>query len=122
VACRKPYSPGWSAGPNPGCPRLSGGKRGIDSHSVLLRLAEVLWVDLEELTGSADRDETGRRAYPAAPLIEQAMMGYGAPGPLDGSEESGREVTWTTCVRRRALRIRPIRQPAMTRRAASCPS
>ncbi len=57
------------------------GKRGVDSHSVLVRLAEVLRVDIEELTGSADRDETGRRAYPAAPLIEQAMMGYGAPSP-----------------------------------------
>ena len=61
------------------------GKRSVDSHSALLRLAEVLRVDIEELTGSADRDETGRRAYPAASLIEQAMMGYGVPGPLDGS-------------------------------------
>jgi hypothetical protein len=64
----------------------------VDSHSVLLRLAEVLRVDLEELTGSADRNETGRRAHPAAPLIEQAMMGYGAPGPVDGSGEPEREV------------------------------
>jgi transcriptional regulator with XRE-family HTH domain len=69
------------------------GKRGVDSHSVLVRLAEVLRVDIEELTGSADRDETARRAYPAAPLIEQAMIGYGAPGPLDGGEETGREVS-----------------------------
>jgi len=69
------------------------GKRRVDSHSVLVRLAEVLRVDIEELTGSADRDETGRRAYPAASLIEQAMMGYGAPGLLDGGEESGREVS-----------------------------
>ena len=29
------------------------GKRGVDSHSVLVRLAEVLRVDIEELTGSA---------------------------------------------------------------------
>jgi hypothetical protein len=58
-----------------------------------VRLAEVLRVDIEELTGSADPDETARRAYPAAPLIEQAMMGYGAPGPLDGGEETGREVS-----------------------------
>ncbi len=69
------------------------GKRGVDSHSVLVRLAEVLRVDIEELTGSADRDETGSRAHPAAPLIEQAMMGYGAPGPVDGGEEPGREVS-----------------------------
>jgi transcriptional regulator with XRE-family HTH domain len=69
------------------------GKRGVDSHSVLVRLAEVLRMDIEEITGSGDEDETGRRAYPAAPLIERAMMGYGAPGPLDGGEESGREVS-----------------------------
>ncbi len=52
------------------------GQRGVDSHSVLVRLAEVLRVDIEELTGSGDQDETGRRAHPAAPVI-----GYGAPGP-----------------------------------------
>jgi transcriptional regulator with XRE-family HTH domain len=67
------------------------GKRGVDSHSVLVRLAEVLRVDIEELVGSADRDETGRRAYAAAPLIEQAMMGYETPGPLDSGDEPGRE-------------------------------
>ena len=50
-------------------------------------------MDLEEFTGSADRDETGRPAHPAVPLIERAMMGYGAPGPVDGGEEPGREVT-----------------------------
>jgi transcriptional regulator with XRE-family HTH domain len=69
------------------------GKRGVDSHSVLVRLAEVLRGDIAELTGSADRDETGRRAYPAASLIEQAMMGYGARGPVDGADESGREAS-----------------------------
>jgi transcriptional regulator with XRE-family HTH domain len=69
------------------------GKRGVDSHSVLVRLAEALRVHLEELTGSADRDETGRRAYTAAPLIEQAMMGYGTPGPLDSGDEPGRKAS-----------------------------
>lgn len=43
-------------------------------------------MDIEELTGSADQDETGRRTYAAAPLIEQAMMAYGTPGPLDGGD------------------------------------
>jgi hypothetical protein len=45
---------------------------------------------------AADRtgqDETGRRAYPAASLIDQAMMGYGTPGPLGGREEQEREVS-----------------------------
>jgi transcriptional regulator with XRE-family HTH domain len=69
------------------------GKRGIDSHSVLMRLAEVLRVDIEELTGSGDQDEIGRRAYPAASLIEQSMMGYGTPGALGGRDEPGREVS-----------------------------
>ena len=56
------------------------GKRGIDSHSVLARLAEVLHVDIEELTGSGDGVEPSRRVHPAASLIEQAMMAYGASG------------------------------------------
>ena len=67
------------------------GKRGIDSHSVLVRLADVLRVDIEELTGSSDRVDTGSRAYQEASLIEQAMMGYGATGPVDGDE--GREAS-----------------------------
>jgi hypothetical protein len=48
-------------------------------------------VDIEEFTGSDDQDETGRRAYPAASLIEQAMMGYGTSGPVDGGDEPGRD-------------------------------
>src|SRR5690348_4596405 len=98
------------------------GKRGIDSHSVLVRLAEVLRVDIAELTGSADRDETGRRAHLAAPLIEQAMMGYGAPGPVDGSGEQEREVSLDFLRRRHALRTRHIRPPGTTRRVVSCPT
>ena len=58
-----------------------------------MRLAEVLRVDLEELAGSADRDETGRPAHPAVPVIEQAMMGYGIPSPLDSGDEPGREAS-----------------------------
>jgi transcriptional regulator with XRE-family HTH domain len=69
------------------------GERGVDSHSVLVRLAEVLRVDIEDLVGSADGDETGSRAYPAVPLIEQAMMGYGTPGPLESDDEPGREAS-----------------------------
>ena len=67
------------------------GKRGVDSHSVLVRLSEVLRVDIEEFTGSGGQDEIGRRAYPAASLIEQAMMGYGTSGPVDGGDEPGRD-------------------------------
>ena len=98
------------------------GKRGVDSHSVLVRLAEVLRVDIEELTGSANRDETGRRAHPAAPLIEQAMMGYGTPARWTAATSRGGRSAWTSCARRRAPRTRPIRPPATTRRAVSCPA
>lgn len=54
------------------------GKRGIDSHSVLTRLAEILRVEVAEITGPAGGSGNTPCAYPAAPLIEQAMMGYGA--------------------------------------------
>jgi transcriptional regulator with XRE-family HTH domain len=93
------------------------GKRSVDSHSVLLRLAEVLRVDIEELTGSADRDETGRRAYPAASLIEQAMMGYGVPGLLDGSG-----VTLDFLRSQASSVYQAIRPPATTRQVVSCPA
>jgi transcriptional regulator with XRE-family HTH domain len=69
------------------------GKRGIDSHSVLVRLAEVLHVDIEELTGSGDGDEPGRRVHPAVSLIEQAMMAYGAAGAPAEDDESDREAS-----------------------------
>jgi transcriptional regulator with XRE-family HTH domain len=69
------------------------GKRGIDSHSVLVRLAHVLRVDIEELTGSGDGDEPGRRVHPAASPIEQAMMAYGVPDAPAAREEPDREVS-----------------------------
>jgi len=68
-------------------------KRGIDSHSVLVRLADVLHVDIEELTGAGDGDEPGRRVHPAASSIEQAMMAYGVPDGSAEQEEPGREVS-----------------------------
>jgi transcriptional regulator with XRE-family HTH domain len=69
------------------------GKRGVDSHSVLVRLTDVLRVDIEELTGSGDDDDPGRRAYPAASLIEQAMMAHGAPGASTERQEPDREIS-----------------------------
>ena len=69
------------------------GKRGIDSHSVLVRLAHVLRVDIEELTGSGDGDERGRRVHPAASVIEQAMMAYGAPGASTERDGPDQEVS-----------------------------
>ena len=56
------------------------GKRGIDSHSVLIRLAEILRVDVAEIAGPEPGTTDPEHAHPAAPLIEQAMLGYGAPG------------------------------------------
>ena len=56
------------------------GKRGIDSHSVLTRLAEILRVDIAEITGAESGTTDTEHNYPAASLIEQAMMGYSPPG------------------------------------------
>lgn len=52
------------------------GKRTVDSHTVLTRLAEVLRVDIAELAKSASQDEGSSRPYLAAARIEQAMMCY----------------------------------------------
>lgn len=62
------------------------GRRGIDSHSVLTQLAEVLHVDIKELTGSGDGNEQGRRVHSAASSIERAMMAYGVLGGSVGHE------------------------------------
>ena len=106
AAPRRPRAyPRWSPRVRPrGGRSWSSPRRPASRSAILLRLAEVLRVGIEELTGSADRNETGRPAHPAVPLIEQAMMGYGAPGPAGGDEEPGREVsldfqrTGTLCV------------------------
>jgi hypothetical protein len=58
-----------------------------------VRLTEVLHVGIEELTGSGDGDEQGRRVHAAASLIEQAMMTYGAPGTPAEGDEPDREVS-----------------------------
>jgi transcriptional regulator with XRE-family HTH domain len=55
------------------------GTRRIDSHTVLTKLAEVLRVPLEEITGPGG-SEDAVRVYPAAELIEQAMMRRGIAG------------------------------------------
>jgi transcriptional regulator with XRE-family HTH domain len=48
------------------------GRRSVDSHTVLTRLADVLRIDVEELA-AGDRQTEGH-VYEAAPAIEQAMM------------------------------------------------
>jgi DNA-binding XRE family transcriptional regulator len=70
------------------------GGRGVDSHAVLTRLAEVLRIDIEEITSTRDGGDEGQHAFPAAPLIEQAMMHYGMPGAGGGDRgpQPGRQV------------------------------
>ncbi len=52
------------------------GKRTVDSHVVLTRLAAVLRVDIAELTGRTDNDVP--RDHDIAARIEHAMIGYDA--------------------------------------------
>ena len=64
------------------------GKRGVDSHAVLTRMAAVLRVEVEELTGPDHGDgEEGQRVYEPAAEIERAMMGYDAVGASIGGPE-----------------------------------
>jgi transcriptional regulator with XRE-family HTH domain len=61
------------------------GKRGVDSHTVLTRMAALLRVEVEELTGpQGGADEEGQRVYEPAAEIERAMMGYDAVGASIG--------------------------------------
>jgi transcriptional regulator with XRE-family HTH domain len=70
------------------------GRRGIDSHAVLIRLADVLRIDLEEITSPRNSGDERPHAYPAGPLIEQALMRYGFPGNQagDGERQPGRQI------------------------------
>jgi transcriptional regulator with XRE-family HTH domain len=52
------------------------GKRSVDSHAVLMRLCEVLRVDIADLTEPAGQDQAGPRPYKGAAAIEQAMTCY----------------------------------------------
>jgi transcriptional regulator with XRE-family HTH domain len=70
------------------------GKRGEDSHLVLTRMAEILRVEVEELTGPGAGDgEEGQRVYEPAAEIEQAMMGYEAVNASISGREPGTKAT-----------------------------
>jgi transcriptional regulator with XRE-family HTH domain len=50
------------------------GKRSVDSHTVLTRLAEILRVDIAEISETSTDAAHVSNPYPHADLIEQAMM------------------------------------------------
>jgi transcriptional regulator with XRE-family HTH domain len=53
------------------------GKRKVDSHAVLTRLAALLHTDITELAGTRS-DEQAAGTYPLTERIRRAMMGYDA--------------------------------------------
>ena len=66
------------------------GKRGVDSHAVLNRMAAVLRVEVEELTGSDDASgEEEQHVYEPAADIERAMLGYEAVSAAIGGRQPG---------------------------------
>ena len=79
------------------------GRRSIDSHSVLVRLAEVLDLDIQQLTSD---DMGGDMAkYEGAAGIREAMLRYETlPGTINsGADDSGRpRLTWLGHELRRA--------------------
>ncbi|MFZ0077927.1 MAG: helix-turn-helix transcriptional regulator [Trebonia sp.] len=62
------------------------GRRGVDSHAVLTRMAAVLRVEVEELTGPGGGEE-GRRVYQPAAQIEHAMTRYDAAAASIGGRD-----------------------------------
>jgi len=64
------------------------GRRGVDSHAVLTRMAAVLRVDVAELTGPDGDGEEGQRVYEPAAQIEQAMMRYDAAATSIGGRDA----------------------------------
>jgi transcriptional regulator with XRE-family HTH domain len=65
------------------------GKRSVDSHAVLTRLASILGVDIAEITDCGDAADTST-SYPHAARIEQAMMDYHAHCASITAEETRR--------------------------------
>jgi transcriptional regulator with XRE-family HTH domain len=66
------------------------GRRGVDSHAVLTRMAAALRVDVEELTGPDGGGEEGHRGYQPAAHIEHAMTRYdSAAASIGGRDPQG---------------------------------
>lgn len=65
------------------------GLRPVDSHSVLTSLAEILRVEVAELTGEEATDQLGSR-YAAAREIERAMMAYDGLESVISADAAGR--------------------------------
>jgi transcriptional regulator with XRE-family HTH domain len=63
------------------------GKRGVDSHAVLTRMAAVLRIEVEELTGPDGGREEWQSVYEPAVQIEQAMMRYDAAAVSIGGRD-----------------------------------
>ena len=63
------------------------GRRGVDSHAVLTRMAAVLRVEVEELTGPDGGGEEGHRVYQPAAQIEHAMTRYDAAAASIGGRD-----------------------------------
>jgi transcriptional regulator with XRE-family HTH domain len=66
------------------------GRRGVDSHAVLTRLAAVLRVDVAEISAT-DSPSHAPVPFPYAAAIEQAMMGYPGLGASIGQQDIGPE-------------------------------
>lgn len=64
------------------------GVRGVDSHTVLTRLASVLRVDITEIIDGSEDPAKAPGPYPYAAQIEQAMMGYHAIGVSIAGEDA----------------------------------
>jgi len=86
----------------------------VDSYAVLTRMAEVLRVEIEELTGPGGGDgEERQRVYEPAMEIERAMMGYEAVSASIGGREPGTKATAAH------LRARASASPSYGRRPNS---
>jgi transcriptional regulator with XRE-family HTH domain len=64
------------------------GKRGVDSHAVLTRLASVLRIEVAEITVDSEDPAKVPGPYPHVAQIEQAMMGYHAIGVSISGEDA----------------------------------
>lgn len=97
------------------------GKRRVDSHAVLTRLADVLRVEIDELTAPAgNNNEETMRAYKPADEIERAMLRYDEAAAAIGGQAG--ETVSVPHLRKTRYRPTGVTRPPATRTpGALCP-
>jgi transcriptional regulator with XRE-family HTH domain len=90
------------------------GKRRVDSHTVLTRVADLLRTDIAELAGT-DGGETATGDFPLLESIKRAMMGYDALDAVIATGSRHRTRQRRSCGRWSPMRTGTTKPPVTSR-------